>query len=266
MGTVCEMIRKCQWLPGVLSLRIWCQCRQIPGSLTFTTPGSLCSLWPFVGAGNEPRPWMSRVVLVQTPDFAIGRCRWATVSLKIIIFTWVERQEIQLEQFEFCFVILDMIFVGIWKEIIRDTHMCDIHTHDMKEVTVNNEITMNDIPYWTCLMHRMSYIIHDLDTQSWNRLRQHVSSPSLQTVPETQVWMLWTGQPGVVLWRRHGVLGVQQKQQYLLCKFELVEIQCLHTKNNLEMNKGISITCKLSLYASKFGHYLATRSAIRRYL
>lgn len=108
--------------------------------------------------------------------------------------------------------------------------MCDIHTHDMKEVTVNNEITMNDIPYWTCLMHRMSYIIHDLDTQSWNRLRQHVSSPSLQTVPETQVWMLWTGQPEVVLWRSHGVLGVQQKQQYLLCKFELVEIQCLHTK------------------------------------
>ena len=37
------MIGKCQWLPGVLSLRIWCQCRQIPGSLPFTTPGSLCS-------------------------------------------------------------------------------------------------------------------------------------------------------------------------------------------------------------------------------
>lgn len=28
------------------------------------------------------------------------------------------------------------------------------------------------------------------------------------------------------------------------------------------MNKGISITCKFSLYASKFGHYLATRSVI----
>ena len=62
------------------------------------------------------------------------------------------------------------------------SHVWYSHTHDMKEVTVNNEITMNDIPYWTCLMHRMPYVIHDLDTQSWNRLRQHVSSPSLQTL------------------------------------------------------------------------------------
>ena len=54
--------------------------------------------------------------------------------------------------------------------------MCDIHTHDMKEVTVTLLGTINGIPY------HISYMIIITIHKVGLDLRQNVSSPSLQTL------------------------------------------------------------------------------------